>query len=206
VHTLASLIQSILERGKHVNPLLSVPWMHEDVFRIDWLHAVDQGIAADILGNLCLMFRRKMPGNNVDERHKMLWQDITSWYEANHVQEKLHNLTKTMIQKAGATPPKLRGQGAQIRALIPWAKLTADRLLDSSQPIEAAAKQCMDHLHTCYSCLSEGAPNAAIRLREAGRKLCLQYVALQSAHTETGVLWRTKPKLHLFIHLVEELG
>lgn len=36
------------------------------MFRVDWLHTVDVGVAADIAGNLLLMTISKMQGGNKD--------------------------------------------------------------------------------------------------------------------------------------------
>lgn len=46
------LLARCLARGKGISPIFGVPFITSQHFRIDWLHAVDLGVAADFLGNL----------------------------------------------------------------------------------------------------------------------------------------------------------
>ena len=44
------------------------------MFRIDWLHAVDQGVGPDFLGNFFVLLMQKMPGNTMEERVHHIWE------------------------------------------------------------------------------------------------------------------------------------
>jgi len=49
------LAQRILSSGQTLSPLLSAPAFRSSCFLLDWLHGVDQGIAADFVGELFWM-------------------------------------------------------------------------------------------------------------------------------------------------------
>ena len=167
-HTLASLIESIFAKGKMINPLLSIPGMHIRVFRLDWLHVVDQGVGADCMGNVLYMLRGKMPGGNVEARQKALWTQVEAWYKRDNIEDRLQNLTQGMI-KAQIKGPKLRASGAQVRALIPFARAKAEELFRDAVPAEAAAKQCIVSLHKCYQTLSRDVAWAKEILKDEAR-------------------------------------
>ena len=48
------LIHRIRRNNVEVSPLCSSPFLKGSCFKIDWLHAVDQGVGADFLGNFLL--------------------------------------------------------------------------------------------------------------------------------------------------------
>ena len=203
-HTLASLIESIFAKGKMINPLLSIPGMHIRVFRLDWLHVVDQGVGADCMGNALYMLRDKMPGGNKEAKQKALWTQVEAWYKREDIEDRLQNLTQGMI-KAQKKGPKLRASGAQVRALIPFARAKAEELFGDAVPVEAAAKQCIISLHECYKTLSRDVIAARETLKDQARKFALQYVSLSAAFADSASKqWIVKPKLHLFMHLAEE--
>jgi hypothetical protein len=62
----------ILESGHSISPLLSSPGVQLQIFRIDWLHAADQEVTADFLGNLLLLLTTKYAGKDVKERVAIL--------------------------------------------------------------------------------------------------------------------------------------
>ena len=99
--------------------------------------------------------------------------------------------------------PKLRSSAAQCRALVPFAVMEANRLLNDAVPHEAAAKIGMHHLGQCYAALSHDSIFAADALKENSVRFALQYVALElyANHPKN---WRIKPKLHLFLHMCSE--
>ena len=197
------LMQCILESGHAISPLFSAPGVELQIFRIDWLHAADQGVTADFVGNLLLLLSTKYAGNNVKDRVAILWGKIQEFYNEFDVQDRLQNLVDTML-KQPKKAPKLRASAAQCRALVPFAYREANRALDDNAPEEAAAKQAMYHLHQCYQALTRESIFAADVLREHSTKFALQYVALERFATAETKRWRIKPKLHLFLHLCSD--
>ena len=124
-----------------------------EIFRVDWLHAADPGITADWLGHVFKLLLTKLPGSTVNERTSELWSQITAFYQANAVQDRLQNLQYTVI-KQPQKAAKLRASGAQVRALVPFAAEAASRLLNTANLVDEAARVGTNHLAKCYDALS----------------------------------------------------
>lgn len=201
--THTQLLQTLLDNGVAISPLLTlVPWIQNDCFRIDWLHCADQGVAADFIANLFLLVIRKLPGATERDRCAALWARLFAWYEANGIGDQLQTLVLSMLRQ-GRNPPKLRCSAAQCRALVPFALKVATDILDPADDIEATAIQAMRHLSECYKALGDSSPSFSAKLKENSTKFALLYCALE-ATDPTGVRWRVKPKLHMFLELCSE--
>lgn len=194
-----SCIGRIIAGGGSVSPLFSTPGLQHDMFVLDWLHIVDQGISADFQGNLLYMLVPRMPGNNNIERCKALFLEIKQYYALHRTDVRYTNLVITMLRKK-QNSPKLRGRAAEVRGLVDFSAQAAQRWLDSGVEFEASIKEAMLLLQQCYNCLSKGSFHAAT-LSNCARRFCLLAVAIEAAAPEG--LWRIKPKLHLFQHLTE---
>jgi hypothetical protein len=46
------LIALLIQRGRGMSSIFSVPCVTSSIFKIDWLHTMDLGVAQDYLGNL----------------------------------------------------------------------------------------------------------------------------------------------------------
>ena len=132
------VLTRIIEKGDPVSPIFAIPFLDTKCFKIDWLHVADQGISANFLGSLLSVLIGKMPGASKDDRLASLFADIQKFYKTTGCQSRLENLTHTMIRKNGSSTPKLRGRGADIRALVPYGLDAARRFLDSSDPLESS--------------------------------------------------------------------
>ena len=179
-----------------MSPLFAVPWVTSSIFRVDWLHCADLGVAADYLGNLFWSVLPKLPGRSRKERVSALWGEVQGFYKTYNVCDKLSNLVETMIRKDQSSPPKLRGKAAEVRALVPFGEQLADKYLSGANEVKAAAKAGIRHLHQCYQSLSSDSAFGADVLQSEAIAFAWQYTALSKFHD--GVLWRLKPKLHLF--------
>ena len=194
------VLTRIIEKGDPVSPIFAIPFLDTKCFKIDWLHVADLGISANFLGSLFSVLIGKLPGANKDDRLASLFDDIQKFYKTTECQSRLEGLTHTMIRKDASSTPKLRGRGADIRALVPYGFEAAQRLLDSSDPLESTAKQMAVHLNECYKLL----PRAAFQhsaLAENCQKFCELALAMED---EDPAIWGCKPKLHLFQELCEE--
>ena len=96
------VINNMLRRGLLPSPLMSAPWVKASIFRRDWLHAADQGVAADFGGNLCRLLVTKMVGPNVSARTQTLFEELQACYDADDVpmDPRLSTCTPTMIQQS----------------------------------------------------------------------------------------------------------
>ena len=197
------LLERIIGLGHDLSPLLSAPGLKAHCFKIDWLHAVDIGVAADFLGNLFWVLVQKMEGSNSKARIKALFALIKTFYEENDVQERLPTLTANMIKKKKA-PPKLRAKAAEARALIPFAKSICERLLDDGDVVEHSIKQMSRHLASLYSTLSGATIFRQDLMAMHCQKFCMLYTGLEERHRDSKHhLFRIKPKFHLMEELCE---
>ena len=197
------LLQFILENGATISPISSLPGVTNQIFRIDWLHCVDQGIAADFLGNIFKISCNKLPGGSNKVRCAALWVRLQAFSTRNSVGDRLQNLVPTMFLQPKKAP-KLRCSAAQCRAMIPFAlELVAG--FSDHDVVESTAKLAMMHLDQCYKALSHSSMFAADVLQEHSVKFSLLYVALERAHEGTRD-FRVKPKLHFFLELCRKGG
>lgn len=192
------LLARFQEQGIHISPLFDCPFLRSNCFQLDWLHVADLGVSANFLGSLLLLFQTKYPGNNIGTRCSEMYLDLNQWYVDNGIESKLDQLTPLMLKPAKGFP-HLRGKGAEVRALIPWAQIMAQRLLSDAVPLENTAKAAMAHLHACYNCLSHANFDSNV-LQVNSRKFALLYVALEEMHPER---WHVVPKLHMFQEMNE---
>ena len=193
------------EKGLRPSPLIGAPGLRMKCFRVDWLHCVDQGVAADFLGNLFCMIMGHLDGATETQRLKSLFVLIQEFYKGKILAAKLDNLTLGMLRpKAANAPPKLKCKAAECRCLIPFAVEMAERfLINNNNQEESAAKHAANHLAACYDALSDSAGSSSrIYLKENCRKFCLIYVALERFGAANG-RWRVKPNLHLFQEMCE---
>lgn len=198
------VLERITALGKALNPLLLVPWARAAVFRIDWLHASDQGVAPDFIGNLFWEMQKLMPGTTIKARVHALSEKALAWYQTYNVQDRFDKLLpEHFIQKGKGF--KLRGSGAKVRALVPFGKALADELCDSADPVQHALKCAATHLSNVYETLSSKSIFHADIAHPESTKFALLYVALHDVLNEQdNRQFRIKPKLHLFLHICSD--
>jgi hypothetical protein len=173
-----------------------------NLFRVDWLHAVDQGVGADFAGGAFEALLPKLPGASKDARCHVLNDKLQAFYERRGVEDRVKVLKPNDFKRSTPnSPAKLKGcSAAEVRALIPFVKELAEELVDDSVPVEAAIKIAAQHLMHCYQALAKS--SAASRqeaLYFSSRDFVLQYHALHLAGD--GVAFRCKPKTHLFLEM-----
>jgi hypothetical protein len=180
-----------------VSTIFRTPFLQSGCFVLDWLHAVDQGVGADFLGNCFYYCLDKMPGQNQVQRTDSLFRLIQSFYTRNGTEDQLQDLTLLMIkQQKGA---KLRSQAAKARALIPFALELCMDVLEENDPFENTMQQAALHLEKAYRNLAVATFNAD-HFQLHVRKFLLLWLALEAGSPDP-TLWRTKPKFHLLAEL-----
>ena len=187
-------------RGR-VCPLLTAPWVKTKIFRFDWLHVADLGVAPDFIGNFLEELMAVVPGNGKKEKCRALTADLLGWYDDEQVQDRFDCILPTMFEpKNGAY--KMRGSAAKLRSLVPWIYKISVEMLDTSIPKYAAMAQAAYHLDQCYSAPSADHTDPQACMKERSVKFALQYVARHDFwnHVDDKA-WRLKPKLHLFLHI-----
>ena len=71
------LLRTLRANNISPSPLLNAPWVIIEIFRMDWLHCVDQGVASTLLG--CIFYitiRRKEVGCNITVRTDAFWSRV----------------------------------------------------------------------------------------------------------------------------------
>ena len=132
-------MERFFREKRHVSPVWRIPGFRLSVVRLDWLHVVDLGVAADCVGNIFWMLQSRMPGGTVDKRVSALFAEICKYYKDTKCADKLSTLTETMIRKNAHSPPKLKAKGAETRRLVPFAAAFSKVVFDSSRPQDQAA-------------------------------------------------------------------
>ena len=200
------LLRRIRANGLTISPLFACPWVDVKLCKIDWLHCMDQGVAQNFLGSFFMELvrwpaPRMLAGGTMKLRCQALWGEMHLWYQATGVKDTLQNLTLTMLQQRGKQP-KLRANAAQVRALVPFACVLAQRLLVAHRSQkELAILTAARLLYDCYRSLSSQTPDRAELLDRSSRRLALQLVALERVSPNG---WRFKPKVHLMQELAME--
>ena len=72
--THSDVIHRIVQQGYQLSPLLEAPWVHTGIFRMDWLHVCDLGVAADFLGNFFNYILSLLPGTTRRTRCAALFE------------------------------------------------------------------------------------------------------------------------------------
>ena len=161
----------------------------------DWLHACDQGVGADIAGNLLVEVAQKCLGNNFKERLSHLWKDIQKLYVEFHTPYKFQTFNSE-------GPPTLKGLAAQVRYMVPLLPVLTNKYLDMSVAHNLACHRLARFLAQAYEAME---CNDTAALLKAGQKMAQQYVELEkeALEKENSTDFHIMPKLHLFQHLCE---
>ncbi len=195
------VVARILKNGP-LPPIFSCPGFRAGMFCIDWLHACDQGVGQDFLGNaMWLIMQNFHDCSNEKAKLSKLFQHIQQYYKRTACENCLDALTSGMVRKDAKKSPKLRSKAGECRHLIPWAVEATQEFLDPADPESSACIAAAQHLLDCYNCLSERVFNKD-KLGTSCRKFLLIYASLEALAGPSR--WRFKPKMHMWQHLCEE--
>ena len=142
------------QQGVSSSTICGAPFLTCKCFQMDWLHAVDQGVAADFLGNLFWMCLPKLPGRSRKQQTQEMFMLTQDYYDRKQVDSRFSDLTTKLNFKSLKVGPKLRAKAAEARGLLDFGVELAEGLLSNNKPVEATAKLCARHLADCYSNLS----------------------------------------------------
>ena len=94
--TWPEVLAKILAAGEQVCPLFQVPYANSSVLKLDWLHVVDLGVAADYVGGLIwyLVTHKKVAGNTIKARISTLHRNLMAFYDRQPPGEKTSRLPK----------------------------------------------------------------------------------------------------------------
>ena len=95
------------------------------------MHTMDQGVLADVIGNVFWEVLPLLSRSNRGVQVKLLWNMIQQYYVQAKVPDRLDNLTEEMSKGQGKSP-KHRGRAAQVRYLLPFAARLAESYTDTN--------------------------------------------------------------------------
>lgn len=196
-----SFLKRLLEEGSCISTLYGCPGFVTECIAIDWLHCCDIGVCCDFLGNFLWMLLPFQTGSNIQDRISALFLKMKEYYANRKCEDRLDNLTETMLRKKPTSSPKLRAKAAEARALVDFAAEQAASTLDATCVVQATAIQAALELQACYKCLSREhyEPKA---LETHCIRFCSLYGALEAnAASEGDSTWKVKPKFHVFQEL-----
>jgi hypothetical protein len=214
----AQFLDTLRASGIPINPLLSLPGFLLRCVVLDWLHVVDLGVSADLLGNLffevTMTTKGVCPGPNKDVRLDLLWAKLQAWYKEVKPPSRLDNLTHEMIKGSDHAKPKLRSKGGECRYLLPFGAELAAEVADHNPSMHnVTVATLFSKLVLLQKYISGSiAPYNSEVCCELCRQVCVLYNALHEEMVANGTphLWDMKPKVHLLQELVEyqaiELG
>jgi len=191
-------------RAEGITPstLFGCPGFTVDMVMVDWLHTMDQGVLADVIGNVFWEVLPLLSSSNRGVQVKLLWNMIQQYYVQAKVPDRLDNLTEEMIKGQGKSP-KQRGRAAQVRYLLPFAARLAESYADTDCHWQTVAA-LLDYLLK-LTMMNKHRPYPAAEAGEISRKIALLYTGLEHEAMVHGdfLSWRCKPKLHLMQELIE---
>ena len=196
------------ELGKKISPIFSVQGVSNRIFRFDWLHAVDQGVAADFFGNALETLLPKMAGDNKAAKCQTLNRKLQAFYKRCKVQDKVKCLKLKHFKRPSATqPPKLKMvSAAEVRCMTPFIKELTQEFCSDDCPQEVTMRLAARKLEFCYIALAETSlPAREELLQTCSREFAQLYKALHQKSTD-GILWRPNPKMHQMLELCSEAG
>ena len=203
-------LASLIQQGFEINPLLSLPGFTIACVVLDWLHVVDLGVGADVMG--CFFWELitvagLLQGVSRSQRLLDLWTRLRDYYKREKPPCVLDNLTETMIKKdAKGSKPKLRAKGAECRYLYHFA-MELSATFANRDVHWGTIHELFKQLYELQTLISK-VPYAAAAASDACRKFCVLYTTLgqEAIGNNKPLLWQAKPKLHLLQEMVEYMS
>ena len=204
-------LDMVRQNGVAISPLFSCPGFDMLNICIDVLHALDLGLAQEIVGNVLFEALGVFAaGRNRKEQVQDLQSKMKDHYKRMGTKNRINQLTAEMIKRDGKAP-KLRSKGAESRHIVPFAleiatAMHANGPNDHTLTVLRLVSALMDFYMTL------GVRPYPVELaKKACRAVCLLYVALNEEAVAAGKdAWRVKPKLHIFQEMgeyqTEQLG
>ena len=207
IRTTESYMMELISSGQKVPILFKcVTGLRLEHATIDTLHAVDQGVAAHVVGNV---FWECMSGKaaNQAEQIKALSEDLKLWYKKNPSETRIRGKLSVDRLRSSSGFVKFKGKAAETRHLVPYAVDLAVRCDDGSEH-SARRIAVVRLLNRFYIILNENdmfiSAGDLDELKNIGKNLTVLYNALSvEAATNMKKIWKFVPKFNLFVHLCE---
>eukprot|EP00438_Fugacium_kawagutii_P001267 Skav224315 [mRNA] locus=scaffold227:462147:463004:- [translate_table: standard] len=204
----AIFVQRVLDMKKDLCPFWERDELHpRDLCLPDWLHAVDQGIGADIAGQILVELARKMPERSFAKQVTSLWLEIQDLYKGYKVESKLASLSPGVLnkdqKKKNDKVATLKGPAAPVRHLVLLLQILTAKYFAGGNEHQEAVHRLAKFLARTYMAMET---NDYKELQKQGDKVARQYMALERealVQDPDSKDWHIMPKLHMFQHIVE---
>ena len=184
---------------------------------VDILHTMDQGISSHIVANVMWYFatiRNVFGGRNMEEKISNLNANLISWYRDTKAKVRVQGpLTVDRVRTSGEWP-KLKCKAAATRHLASYVlhlvivhgAKTVDDPWHGHDQLTLGVCQLLVRMYEIINSESMFLGAAAkTEVPKIGRQLAMMYQQLSIYAFGAGLrLWKFTPKLHLFLHLVED--
>ena len=190
--------------GIDVPNIFSIHGLRVECLMVDVLHAVDLGIASDIIGNILFEVLPSL-GANRDKQLLDLNNRLQVWYRRHGVESRIPGRLTMQTIRAQGKWPELKAKAAATRHLAPFAAELASEFNSGSEH-DRHRQSVIESLVTFYRLVQQGsrhiAPSDLGQLPNLCQTLCCAYAHLAHEAIQSGTqAWKLKPKMHLFQHL-----
>ena len=193
-----------------------LPWLavlhefHDDLIALDLLHVLHLGVMRDLLGTgfkLICRNRDYYSGSSIEKRLRQLTSDLKQWCRANGQTLSLNKIHKNTLLWRGDMCPELKVKGADCLVCLRFLNCKLQEQPPTSYPGIVA---CVWFLERFIGCLAHGSifltPEESETAYVTGVMFIRSYLALaQESLMVPELLFKTRPKLHFLLHLVEDM-
>ena len=200
-----SWIEELTAEGKE-QPLLFklVIGLTLPCLMVDVLHAVDQGVASHVIGNIFLAVIGRRAAGTMESRAMALGEELENWCKAHKVKSRIQGKLTIARLRNQSGFPKLKAKAAATRHVSEFALHIAKAECGGDKRVVAVAQlmcRFYKELATAGMFLEQ---DVVDRVAKIGRQLCCIYADMARESLATGVrMWKLAPKFHLFQHLCE---
>ncbi len=195
-----SFISRQLRQGVRPSIIWDCPGLQTTNIRIDWLHTMDLGVTKSFAGGfVSYIVTLRLLGPR-EARFKLLNDELQMFYTGHPLgltaPSRLDNMNSRMLQRKNGGAPQLFGRAAQIRGLVPWLVVLAEKYL-GRRGTDLVLKEAAETLQLLYSNLSSDAhlDNASLSQKMANLLKTLAEVRPQH--------FGLRPKVHFMQELLE---
>jgi hypothetical protein len=200
-------IEDLVATGRPIPALFKVHTMRLEGVMIDVLHAIDQGLAIHIAGNVLFEIAETLAGTTRSARTKALDHILKAWYKGNKIEHRIEGKITPERVKVSDDWPKFKAKAAPVRAMAPFLlKLSIDNNSGSTHDLRRVG--VCQLLCRFYDILKDEdlflADHAKRELAELAPLLLRMYHLLSAEALDNGLrLWKLTPKFHMFEHMCE---
>ena len=183
---------------------------HDELIALDLLHVLHLGVTRDLVGTgfkLLCRSREFYSGSSIDKRLSQLTAELKSWCRSNGEHLSLRRIHKNTLRWRGDMCPELKAKGSDtflcLRFLTHKIQHQAPTKYPGIVACAWAATQFVGVLAhgSIFLTAQESDTAYATGMLFIHSYLCLANESLWNSE----LLFKTRPKLHYLVHVVEEL-